>query len=186
MLLLLCALSGCAPANIPAGAMPHWALKGGLYWTWTRTSDHGCAAWMAKSNWASVQILVHSKCKGVREAGYLPGHGLLYSSVEDELVFLGYWPWSQEEYSRRLVSDEAGMIKGVLPCPYDLSAQQINAMQIVAREAEAGARTDGEKRVLSRVARRLAALRGRKLSSSQSGCSDRGDAMEANDVWIRP
>lgn len=183
-LLIICGLSGCAPAGIPAGATPHWELKGGRYWTWVRPLEGGCAAWTAKQDWASVQLRVRSKCKSGPTNGYLEGQGLSYLSFEDELVFSGYWPWSQEEHFKLLVFDEAGMLKDVLPCPYSLSAQQIDAMRVVAREAVADARTDSERRVLNRVAQRLAMLGGGNLASGQSGCSDRDDAVESIDVWI--
>jgi len=156
--------SGCAPPGIPDGATGHWSLLGGSYWTWTRNSEQGCAAWMAKESWADVQLIVGSRCKGARENGYLAGQGLGYFSSTDELVFRGYWPWSIEYYSGLIVYDDEGMTKEIRPCPYSLSAEQVARMQRVAQEALAGAQTDGERRVLARVARRLSVLEHRAFN----------------------
>lgn len=183
ILLLLCGLAGCAPTGIPGGAAAHWELKGGFYWTWTRNFEHGCAAWMAKDSWADVQLLVDSKCEGARERSWLAGRGLSYLSFEDRLTFMGYWPWSDEAYSELMEFDDQGMFRGVRPCPYSLSADQIAEMRIVAREALAESQTEGEKRVLARVAQRLAALRGAKLASSQGGCTDHDASGKEIDAW---
>ena len=187
MLFLAFGLFGCAPAGVPAGIPPdasvHWSLKGNFSWTWARNLRHGCAAWMAKDSWADVQLLVDVQCGSGREEKYLPGRGLSYFSSSDHLTFSGYWPWSQDGYSKLMVFDEAGMVSHILPCPHSLSADQIDRMRIVAREALASAQTDGERRILTRVQQRLAVLDGAKLASSQAGCTDYDASLERVDVW---
>lgn len=165
-------LSGCAPAGIPAGASRHWDLKSSFYWTWTRSSDHGCSAWMAKDSWATVQLIVESECEGRRDLGYLEGRGVSYSSVSDFLVFKDYWPWTQHEYHNLIVYDSEGMTSEIRPCPHVLPPEQISALRVLAQEALAEATTDAERRVLARVDERLAATDGAALASGQEGCTD--------------
>lgn len=187
LLLLVCGLSACTPVDTPTGiptsATPHWSLKGGFHWTWTQKLESGCAYWMAKESWVAVEILVNAKCE--RKSNQTAGRGISYFSVEDHLTFNGYWPWSQDDYFNLIEFDGDGMIINVRPCPHSLSAQQINEMKVVAHQALAAAQTDGERRVLARIKRRLAALDGRSLASSQSGCTDYNARVENVDVWTR-
>jgi hypothetical protein len=138
---------------------------------------------MAKDSWADVQLSVQSKCEGARARGRLAGRGLSYFSVEDHLTFHGYWPWSQQDYFKLIVFDNGGMVRDVRPCPYSLTAKQLDEMRIVAREAISDARTIEERRVLARVGKRLATLDGAKLASSQGGCTDYNASVEDVDVW---
>ena len=177
-LALLAGPLGCSPAppaDIPRDAKAHWSLKGGDYWTWIYRVENGCVAWMAKPDWADVQVVVESRCEGQRELGYLEGKGLGYSSVSDYLHFRGYWPWTSKMWSDMLEFDDEGMLAGgnIHPCPYALTQDQIEAMRVVAAEALSAATTDGERRMLTRVVERLAATNGQALSSSQFGCTDR-------------
>lgn len=189
-LVLCCAvLSGCSPPGIPFGASVHWDLKSGFYWTWTRRLEHGCTTWMAKDHWANVQLILDSPCEGERANGYLDGQGLTYFSVSDYLAFRGYWPWTQEEYFNLMVFDDAGMISDIRPCPHALSPEQLDALEVLAHEALREAKTDGEIRVLARVAERLAVTDGAALASGQEGCTDmppdwHGASIQRQDPWV--
>jgi hypothetical protein len=189
--LVLLGLISCAPARptgIPDEANARWSLKGDWTWTWERTLPSGCAAWMAKDRWAAVQLIVESRCEGDRNEGRLDGRGASYFSVEDHLVFIGYWPWTQEDHFNLIVFDNEGMISDVLPCPHVLPPEQIGDLQLVAQEALAEATTDAERRMLVRVAERLAATNGAELASGQSGCTDlppdrHETPLERQDPW---
>lgn len=165
-------LAGCAPTEIPGSATRHWSLKDGFYWTWERPVDDGCVSWTAVEDWASVQLTVGSPCEEKRQIEYANTEGLTYFSVEDRIVFRGYWPWSSEIFNGRIEFDEAGNLADMLPCPNSLSPGQISEMRNAANTAAQGATTNGEKRVLLRVAKRLSAVDGTILSSSQGGCTD--------------
>lgn len=160
------------PEGVPRQAKASYDFKSGMNWTWTRNLAHSCAAWSGNERWAHVTLLVGSRCDGSRRSGLRDGRGLSHLSFEDHLEFQGYWPWSAELHSKLLVFDEKGMIKTVLPCPYTLTAEQIEGMRTVAAEAYARAETDGERRVLARVRQRLAALSGVGLATGQFGCTD--------------
>ncbi|WP_332700796.1 hypothetical protein [Devosia sp.] len=162
-----------------AAASYNWKASG-MSWTWTRTFKHGCAAWMATDHWADVQLLVDSQCEDKRQSGHIVGRGLSYFSSEDHLTFQDYWPWSEDDHFKLIVFDANGMIASVRPCPYTLSANQIDALRIVAEEAHNEAQTDAERRVLARVKQRLAALNGTGLSSGQLGCTDLPIARDAS------
>lgn len=177
------------PPGVPTSAAASYDWKGsGMYWTWTRSFQHGCAAWMASDDYASVQLLVGSRCEGKRQTGYLRGRGLTHLSFEPHLTFRGYWPWSDADHTAQIVFDEKGMISSVRPCPYSLSEDQIAAMRLVADEAQAEAQTDAEKRVLKHVTERLSTLKGDRLASGQAGCTDfgpadRGSGRQRPDAW---
>jgi hypothetical protein len=142
---------------------------------------------MAKQSWASVQLLVGSKCASEGAESRLAGEGLSYFSADDYLTFVGFWPWSDHLYSSLIEYDAKGMIKDVRPCPNALSSEQIREMRVVATEILAGARTAAEKRMLSRVGQRLAVVDGAKLASGQAGCTDapidRMRRPERQDAW---
>lgn len=186
-LLLLCGTSACAPVGIPARASAHWDFKGGFHWTWTSNLEHGCAAWMANDRWADVQLLVDSHCESTRQTTQPTGRGVSYFSASDHLTFHGYWPWSGDLYSKLTVFDENGMISDIRPCPYALSAKQIEAMLTVAQEAHTAAQTDAERRVLARLRQRITSLSGATLASGQGGCTDLPAEYNApvrrDDVW---
>lgn len=170
-------LIGCTPttSDIPRDASRIWSLKSDFTWSWSRNFEHGCVAWSAKEAWASVFVLVNSQCEGRGDPGFLNGKkGLSYISVQDHLVFRGYWPWTSKMWSDMLEFDDEGMLTGgnIHPCPYTLTQDQIEAMRVVATEALSAATTDGERRLLSRVMERLAVTNGEALSSSQQGCTD--------------
>lgn len=194
LLLVSSALSNCAPPapkGIPTDASSHWELKSGSYWTWTRKFAHGCSAWMAKDEWASVQILTDSQCEGTRETSYLAGSGVSYLSLEDHLTFRGYWPWTDEEYRKLILFDEKGMISEVLPCPNSLSPTQMAELRRAAQEATATAQTTEERQMLIRIQQRLEATDGTNLASSQGGCTDLPPNRDARgqrqrqDAWRR-
>lgn len=187
----LTGLFGCAPTpdNIPHDAKRSWSLKSDFTWTWSHNLTHGCVAWMAKSEWANVQVLVDSQCEGDRDLGYLEGKGLGYFSVTDYLLFMGFWPWVSE-MDRLEFNDEGMLTDYIHPCPFSLPQSQIEEMLVVVKEALAGDLTEGERRMLNRVYERLAATDGAALSSSQFGCTDesldsekRASAAEV-DPWV--
>lgn len=175
-LMLACiGLASCAPAppvGIPRGAHAAWSLKGDWTWTWTRTLPSGCVAWMAKDRWASVQLALDSRCEEERDEGRLDGRGVSYFSSSDFLVFYGYWPWTQEEYHSLIEYDAEGMTSHIRPCPHSLAPEQLHELRALAQGALDAATTDGERRMLTRIAERLAATDGAALASGQSGCTD--------------
>ena len=175
-LVLSTGLFGCVrtPESIPRDAERSWSLKSDFIWTWSDNLTHGCVVWMAKSDWADVQILVETQCEGRRVEGYLEGKGLGYFSGTDYLLFRGYWPWTSKMWSDMLQFDDEGMLTGdnIHPCPFSLSQDQIDKMRVVVKEALAKTLTKGERRMLNRVDERLAATDGAALSSSQAGCTD--------------
>ena len=143
-------LTCCAPAppaGVPNGADEEWDLKSDWTWSWKRTLHSGCVTWSAKDSYASVQLVVDSRCEGWRGEGYLPGRGASYFSPSDHLVFRAYWPWTSEKHSDLIVFDSKGMIDYVRPCPHTLSPEQIGGLRLIAQEALAEATTDGERRV---------------------------------------
>ena len=166
------ALAGCAPPEIPGSASRHWSLIDGFYWTWERPVDGGCVSWMAVEGWASMQLAVDSPCEVKRQFGYTDAEGLKYISFEDRIVFKGYWPWSSDIFTDLIEFDRAGNWANTLPCPNSLSRAQLSELQKFATTAAEDARTNGERRVLLRVAERLSVVDGIILSSSQSGCTD--------------
>jgi hypothetical protein len=156
---LCAALLSCAPPAVPSDASVHWDLKSDFYWTWTRRFDHGCVAWTAKDDYASVDLLVDSQCEERREIRYLNGLGINYFSSSDEIVFRNYWP--------------RGEMHGGDPCPHQISDTQIAALRRVAAEALAETKTDGERRVLNRIDERLSVVNGDALMTYHGGwCSD--------------
>ena len=166
-------LAGCAPANVPSTASPHWSLKDGFYWTWSRPAVGGCVSWLATKEWASVQATLDIPCEKFERGGGAHQRGLYYFTVLDDIDFKGYWPWSAEICSQQIVYDNKGMIAEILPCPYRLSDDQIEELMTFIGEPQAKAFTDGEKRTLSRIKERLGQVKGDALSSSQFGCTDR-------------
>lgn len=166
------ALGACTPTRIPDSASRHWSLKEGFYWTWERSIDGGCASWVAVEDWASIQLSVGSPCEGKRQNGYQDAEGLTYFSVEDRIVFRGYWPWSSEIFNDLIEFDQAGNWVNTRPCPNFLSRAQISEMQKIAATAARNATTNGERRILLRSAERLRVVDGIILSSSQNGCTD--------------
>lgn len=141
----------------------------------------------------SVFVLVESQCEGRGDPGFLKGKkGLSYTSIEDHLVFRGYWPWTSKMWADMLEFDDEGMLTGgnTHPCPQSLSQDQIEAMRVVATEALSSANTDGERRVLTRIFERLTSTDGEALSSSQSGCTDKPldptelASVEEVDPWL--
>jgi hypothetical protein len=183
LMALLCAsLSGCAPAGVPWGASVQWSLKEGFYWTWTQRLEHGCVAWMAKDEWASVILLINAECEGEREHGNIDGQGLSYLSGH-HLIFRGFWSWTSDDYFERIIYNGEGMISEILLCPHSLSSDQIGAMRMVAQEALAEAASDRERRVLARIDERLAATNGEALASGQFGCTDLPPDWRTNSDW---
>lgn len=160
-----------------------------MYRTWTRRLEGGCAAWMAKEAWANFQLLTDLQCEEW-EPTRIGGRGVIYPSVADHLIFLGYWSWSQGEYFDLIEFDNEGAISEIRPCPHALSQLEIDAMHTLVREALDGATTDAEKRVLARVDERLAATDGAALASGQMGCTDLRPnwhriALPRADPWTR-
>lgn len=170
LLVLVLALSGCAPPAVPRDASRHWSLKDGFYWTWKRSAGAGCLSWLAVEDWASVGLLVDKPCEVVPLGG--SGKGLSYFSVGDYLVFKGYWPWSPEIHDKLIVYDDRGMFVRTLPCPNSLSRAAIAKMKAVALAGAASASTAAEKRVIARILERLTHTERDALSVRQDGCSD--------------
>lgn len=138
----------------------HFDLKGGFYWTWTRSFDHGCIAWTAKNDYASVDLQTEGQCEAPRAWVDVSGTGIKYFSPADEIVFRGYW--AQGEMNR-----------GGNPCPNQVSEAQIVELRRVVAEAFADAQTAGERRVLSRIEQRLSVVDGGALMTHFGGwCSD--------------
>lgn len=189
LLILSAGLSSCAPAapsGIPSDASVHWSLKSDFTWTWTRNLELGCSSWMAKESWASVQLVVDTQCGDEHPTQFLEGRGVSYLSFEDHLVFHGYWPWTPEDHSKRMLFDSRGMSTGMLPCGHSLSASQLSELRIFARKAYNETRTAEEKRVLARVIERLAVVGNKPLRSGQGGCTDMpnwGIDPDSRDVW---
>lgn len=167
------ALAGCAPAGVPWGATRHFELTGGgFYWTWQTPVEGGCVGWATVQTSVSVQISVASPCPPDPWRGNVDGKALFYASFSDHLVFHGYWPWTSEIYSRQFVYDEKGRLVRVLPCPNSLTPTQLSEMRLVVRRALLARGSNRERRVLARIAERLAATNGTALSSGQLGCTD--------------
>ena len=138
-------------------------MKDNYVWKWTQSLPSGCVAWMAKADWAAVELSVDRRqCED--------GPGLAYDTIEDYLLFRNYWPWPLDQPF--VTFDSHGMVKDFLPCPHALTEKQIGAMRAVAHEALASAATEPERRTLGRIDERLAATRGAALASRQSGCAD--------------
>src|SRR5438045_2906171 len=186
LLLLMLALSGCAPPGVPRDASRNWSLEEGSYWTWRRPANSGCLSWLAVKDWASVQLLVDKPCETVPEGGFSGGKGLSYFSVEDHLIFNGYWPWSPEIYNKLVVYDDRGMFVRTLPCPNSLTQDEIAKMQATAVAAAATAVTKAEKQVITRISARLTRVERSALSARQEGCSDWHDGEDGRqqvDPW---
>ncbi len=182
----LVGLTGCAPPGIPPGASIHWSIKGGFTWTWTQELKHGCTSWMAKENWADVELLVEGECIETVEARAPKGRGVSYFTPSDYLIFRGYWPWSVDSYFDQVIADSENDLKVVRPCGHELSPEQLAALRIVGQEALDRAQTPREKRVLARVNERLANIGSGPLSISQEGCIDlplEGRRPPPVDVW---
>lgn len=187
-ILALLSVNGCAPRpDVPVHAERHWSIKDGYSWTWSRPAATGCLSWLANEKWASVQLLVDQSCGRVnRDSGYREGEGLSYTSFEDALVFHGYWPWSSEIHSRLYVYDDKGNVSHTLPCPRSLNEIQLNEMSTTATAALKGQLTKSERRVITRIVRRLSRVNGEALSVLQMGCSDwqEGVARDGtHDAW---
>ena len=182
---LVLALSGCAPQAVPRDASRHWSLKDGNYWTWKQPAGVGCLSWLAVENWASVTLFADKSCETVPEIGS-GAKGLSYFSIEDKLVFKGYWPWSPEIYDRLVVYDERGMFVRTLPCPNSLPKAAIAEMKAVAVAGAATASTDAEKRIIKRIMERLTRTESDALSAQQDGCSDWREGQDSDrkaDPW---
>lgn len=160
------------PQGVPSDAAATYDFKEGMGWTWMRPVDRGCLSWMAVERWASVQLFVEEPCGRLNERAYSPGTGLTYFSVEDYLVFRGYWPWSADIFHKLIVFDRRGNWVHTLPCPYSLTREQIERLRGMAAASVANVSTHAEKRVVLRIAQRLAKLDGKSLSTSQVGCTD--------------
>ncbi len=183
-------LTCCAPApppGVPVGAdVDDWDPLTSRTWSWKRTLQSGCVTWRANERWASVQLVLDSRCEGWRGEGRLPGRGVSYRSYSDYLVFREYWPWTQQMYSDLFVYDNKGMIRYVGPCPHALSPEQLGGLRLIAQEALAAATTDRERRVVARINERLAMTNGTALESEQEGCTDEppGRRTHKYDPWM--
>jgi hypothetical protein len=189
--LLCAALAGCTPPpGVPSGASGELNYEGIMRWTWRHKLPHGCAEWTATESGAEVQLLAGSRCEGGTEAIAPGGRGVSYFTGSDFLIFLGYWPWTDDEYSHLIEYDNKGMISRILPCPHSLSQEQLNELRALAHDALDAATTDAERRTMARVTERLAATNGTALASGQGGCTDlpsdwyRGSYPE-QDAWTR-
>ncbi len=175
-LLALCVgLASCAPPlpGVPAGASTSFDWYNGHFtYAWHRVLRTGCVAWKATENWADVQLIVGSRCEGRGEERRLDGRGVGYFSSSDFLVFRGYWPWTQDEYSNLIEFDNRGMVSRIRPCPHSLSLEQVNELRALAQEALDAATTGAERRMMTRVSERLAETNGATLASGQEGCTD--------------
>jgi hypothetical protein len=175
-LLALCAeLANCAPPlpGVPSTASTSYDWYNGHFtYAWRRILRSGCAAWIATENWADVQLVAGSRCDVQGEETRLDGQGISYLSVSDFLIFHGYWPWTEDEYSHLIEYDSRGMTSRILPCPHSLSAEQLSELRALSRDALGAATTDAERRVMARVSERLAATNGMTLASGQEGCTD--------------
>ena len=183
LFLLALAVSGCAPTGVPADASRHWSLEEGSYWTWKRSAGSGCSSWMAVKDWASVSLFVDKRCTEVPELELSGGKGLSYFSVEDRLVFEGYWPWSAETYDKLLVYDSHGMLARTLPCPNSLTQGAVAKLRTTAVAAAANSVTNAEKHVISRILEHLTRIERTALSAGQEGCSDGHDSEQRVDPW---
>ena len=186
LLASLLGLTSCAPPGVPPDASIRFHAIEGFYWIWTQELKHGCTSWMAKENWATVDLRVEAKCN--EEVGALAskGRGVSYSTPNDYLIFQGYWPWSIDDYDQQIISDSKSEVKAVRSCGYQPSAKQLMDLRIVGQEALDRAQTHGERRVLARIKERLANIGIGPLSISQEGCIDlplEGRRPPPIDVW---
>jgi len=189
----LFSLSACTPrpSDVPKDAQRNSDIINGTFWSWTRNIENGCAAWMAKKEWAGVIISTNTPCPEDYREGKLGGEGLSYFTVSEHIVFEGYWPWSPEIRSSLYVYDSAGNFIEKLPCPYALSPKQYDVLDTAVKSALEKAVTDGEKRILNRVDERLSNIKDKPYSTNQSGCGDgperwsKEEALARKDYWTQ-
>lgn len=127
-------------------------------------------------DWVSVHATVNIPCGIPGKTDLANEKGLSYFSVQDQIVFHGFWPWSSEIFNALIVYDDKGNWEKTLPCPYSLSVAELNEMQVMIDTALSNAVTGGEKRVLKRAAERLTQVDGNALATSQEGCTDETDS----------
>lgn len=175
-------LAGCAPEDIPRDAERSWSLKGSYSWRWNRNVEHGCLAWIAKESYAVVFVFVDAQCDGPRDPGFFKDNiGIEYTSFSDQLLFRGYSSWKPDP-----VKDENGeYLDWPEHCPYSLSRSQIDAIRVVVTDVLGLALTDGERRMLHRVDKRLAETDGSALHVSYRGCVDVVNDRERNESGLK-
>ncbi|NOX96426.1 MAG: hypothetical protein GXP04_15440 [Alphaproteobacteria bacterium] len=184
-LLALCAgISGCTPtpSGIPRDAERSWSLKGSFNWKWNQNVERGCIAWVAKESYAVVYVFVDEKCDGERDWEFFQDKlGVDYTSFSDQLLFMGYSSWKPNS-----VKGENGeYLDWPEYCPYSLSQSQINAIRAVVTDVLGLALTDGERRMLHRVDKRLAKTDGSALRVSYLGCVDVVNDRKRNESGLK-
>jgi len=179
-------LASCAPQDIPRDAERSWSLKGDFIWRWSRNVEQGCVAWSAKESYAVVFVLVDAQCGGPRDPGFLDDKiGVKYESYSDQLLFIGYSSWKPDSM-RDIVRDEDGKsLRWLERCPYSLSQSQIDAIRVVVTDVLGLTLTDGERRMLHRVDKRLAETDGSALRVSYLGCVDVVNDRERNESGLK-
>jgi hypothetical protein len=176
LLLASASLGACTPVDVPSSAVRSWSFKDGFWWRWQTQVENGCVSWLATEERVSAKVLVGLPCQKMSAQEHVEGKGFSYSSVSDELMFNGYWPWTKEISNELEVYDERGMFVERLPCPYTLNQDQINEMRLVVNEAARQVETGGTQTVLARITVRIDQIDGYKLSSSAYGCTDKPSA----------
>ena len=161
------------PDQVPTDAWPRFSLKNGIVWYWDREVPGGCVSWMAMERWASVRVIVGTKCGYRGSEKYRDAKGLLYSSTEDESTFYGYWAWPLGTSSDYYVYDDEGNRISTEQCPHSLTERQVARIGEVVESAKSLSKTEEELAMLARLGVRLIMLNKASLSVSQFGCSDR-------------
>ena len=169
-----CGLLETPREEIPLDASREWDLKAGNVWYWGNKFESGCTAWMASERWISVQLVTNSNCSADDRHDRIIGKSVSYSPSDysDELLFNDYGAWNRDIRNSVNVFDSQGNYLGDRPCPHDVTSQDIFELTSLAKEAAAISTTEGEKKIMERMAARFEMVDLSALSSSQSGCTD--------------
>jgi len=158
--------------EIPRDASREWDLKAGNVWYWGDKLDSGCTAWMASDHWIVVGLVTNPDCSVVARPSELKGKRVFYSDYSDQLEFREYGPWNSDIRDSVNVFDSQGNYLGDRPCPHEITTQDISKMASLATEAAATSTTDGERKIMERMATRFDNVDLSALFSEQSGCTD--------------
>ena len=164
-------LAGCASEPVPSDATPSVTIKNGVVWYWQRSIDGGCINWRATADWVATRIFVDSGCRDFDRAAYLEAKGASYSSSFDSLELVGYSDVPNEATADGFIGKVDEEWGPNSPCPFDLPSADLSRLRVVVKEVERGARSEGEARVLSRIAQRLKITDGTGMVAVRGGCT---------------